>query len=122
MFDSFLIPLIVGHGPRSFLLRHVLDFHIRGHEVFDSFLIPLICWTWPKVLLFQTYLRLSHSFDTFVIALFVGHDLGSFLFRHGLHSHIRGHGTFVSFLIPLIVGHVLGSFLLRHVLDCHVHG
>jgi hypothetical protein len=53
MFDSFLIPLIVGHGPRSFLLRHVLDSHIRGHEVFDSFLVPLIFRHGPRSFLLR---------------------------------------------------------------------
>ncbi len=127
MFDSFLIPLIVGHGPRSFLLSHALDFHIRGHEVFDSFLIPLIFRHGPSSF------RLRHVLDAHIRVdmkcvipslslLFVGHALGSFLLRHVLDSHTRGHAVFDSFLIPLIVGHGLGSFLLRHVLDSKVHG
>jgi hypothetical protein len=53
VFDSFLIPLIFRHGPRSFLLRHVLDSHIRGPEVFDSSLIPFIVDHGPSPLLLR---------------------------------------------------------------------
>jgi hypothetical protein len=86
-------------------LRHVLDIHIRGHEVFDSFLIPLIFRHgsgFRHVLDFHT--RGHDVFDSFLIPLIVGYGQSSFRLRHILNSHICGHEVCNSFLIPLICG------------------
>jgi hypothetical protein len=121
VFDSFLIPLIFRQGPRSFLLRHVLDFmwklglrprnslekeYINGifvavHNVFHSILIPLIFRHCPSSFL------LRHVLDFYIrrrlipsLSLSEGHDLGAFLLRHVLNIHICGQARLIPSLSP----------------------